>query len=72
LGLIPLFYRVFIPKRISIAFIPNPLFDAAGMIAGALKMPLWRFLIYCWIGKCLKMLAFALGGAALIDLIPWL
>ncbi len=54
---------------IFLAFIPNPLFDAAGMIAGALKMPLWR---YCWIGKCLKMLAFALGGAALIDLIPWL
>ena len=57
---------------IFLAFIPNPLFDAAGMIAGALKMPLWRFLIYCWIGKCLKMLAFALGGAALIDLSPWL
>jgi len=57
---------------ILLAFIPNPFFDAAGMIAGALKMPLWRFLIYCWIGKCLKMLAFALGGAALIDLIPWL
>jgi len=49
-----------------LALIPNPLFDIAGMIAGALKMPLWRFLFWVWLGKCLKMLAFALGGASVM------
>lgn len=52
------------------AIIPNPLFDVAGMVAGALRMPLWRFLIWCWIGKVIKMLLFALGGATIFKLIP--
>jgi uncharacterized membrane protein YdjX (TVP38/TMEM64 family) len=45
-----------------LAFIPNPLFDLAGMIAGILKMPVWKFLIYCVIGKILKMMMFAYAG----------
>jgi uncharacterized membrane protein YdjX (TVP38/TMEM64 family) len=45
-----------------LALIPNPVFDAAGMTAGVLKMPIHKFLIYCFIGKTLKMLAFAYGG----------
>jgi membrane protein DedA with SNARE-associated domain len=51
------------------AFIPNPLFDIAGMIAGMLKMPLWKFLFFCWIGKTLKMFLFAYAGSLSI---PWL
>jgi len=51
-----------------LALIPNPFFDIAGMVAGALKMPLWRFLLWVWLGKCLKMLAFALGGAGIAGL----
>jgi len=46
------------------AFVPNPLFDIAGMAAGTLKMPLSRFLLFCWIGKTLKMLMFAYFGAS--------
>jgi membrane protein YqaA with SNARE-associated domain len=45
-----------------LAFIPNPLFDLAGMASGALKLPLWKFLIACSIGKILKMLIFAYAG----------
>ena len=45
-----------------LAFIPNPLFDIAGMTAGALKMPVIKFLFWCAIGKILKMLVFALAG----------
>lgn len=45
-----------------LAIIPNPFFDIAGMIAGALKMPLWRFLTFCMLGKIIKMLLFAYGG----------
>jgi membrane protein YqaA with SNARE-associated domain len=47
---------------LMLAFIPNPLFDLAGMAAGALKLPLWKFLIACGIGKILKMLMFAYAG----------
>ena len=45
-----------------LGFIPNPLFDMAGMVAGALKMPLWKFLLFCTIGKIGKMMLFAYGG----------
>jgi len=52
-----------------LAFIPNPLFDLAGIIAGILKMPIWKFLIYCVIGKILKMMMFAYSGYWLINFI---
>jgi uncharacterized membrane protein YdjX (TVP38/TMEM64 family) len=45
-----------------LAFIPNPLFDLAGMASGALKLPIWKFLIACAFGKILKMLMFAYAG----------
>lgn len=50
-----------------LAFIPNPLFDLAGFSAGALKIPLWKFLIPCAIGKILKMMMFAYAGAVSFD-----
>ena len=50
-----------------LAFIPNPLFDLAGMLAGMLKMPVWKFLFYCVIGKILKMMMFAYAGEWLIN-----
>jgi membrane protein YqaA with SNARE-associated domain len=52
-----------------LAAIPNPFFDLAGMAAGALKMPIWQFLLWCLIGKIIKMLFFAYTGAYSI---PWL
>jgi uncharacterized membrane protein YdjX (TVP38/TMEM64 family) len=48
-----------------LAFIPNPAFDLAGISAGVLKLPIWRFLIWCILGKILKMLMFAYGGATI-------
>lgn len=45
-----------------LAFIPNPLFDLAGMASGALKLPLWKFLAAATIGKIGKMLMFAYLG----------
>ena len=44
------------------AFIPNPLFDLAGLASGALKLPPWKFLLACAGGKILKMLMFAYAG----------
>ncbi|MDH5506655.1 MAG: VTT domain-containing protein [Anaerolineae bacterium] len=46
-----------------LAFIPNPFFDLTGIAAGALKMPLWKFLTWCFIGKIFKMLLFTYAGA---------
>ena len=50
-----------------LAFIPNPLFDLAGLLAGILKMPLWKFLVFCMIGKILKMMLFAYTGNWFLD-----
>jgi uncharacterized membrane protein YdjX (TVP38/TMEM64 family) len=47
---------------VVIAFIPNPIFDMAGMASGALKLPIWKFLIACAIGKILKMMIFSYAG----------
>jgi uncharacterized membrane protein YdjX (TVP38/TMEM64 family) len=49
------------------AFIPNPFFDVAGAAAGALRMPIVKFLAWAWAGKVLKMLLFAYAGSASID-----
>lgn len=50
-----------------LAFVPNPFFDLAGISSGALKVPLWRFLLVCAIGKTLKMLLIAYAGAYSIE-----
>ncbi len=50
------------------AFVPNPLFDLAGMAAGMLKLPFFRFLFWCSIGKIIKMLFFAYTGASLLKI----
>jgi len=50
-----------------LALIPNPLFDAAGMIAGALRFPAWKYLLAAGLGKVIKNIIFAYGGALGID-----
>lgn len=45
-----------------LALIPNPLFDIAGMAAGAVHLPLWKFLVSCTAGKVVKNVIFALAG----------
>jgi uncharacterized membrane protein YdjX (TVP38/TMEM64 family) len=51
-----------------LAFIPNPAFDVAGMIAGALKMNFLKFLFFCALGKILKMMVFAYTGASIFNM----
>jgi membrane protein YqaA with SNARE-associated domain len=46
-----------------LAFLPLPVFDLAGVVAGALKMPVAKFMFWCFIGKLPKMLLIALAGA---------
>ena len=47
--------------------IPNPFIDIGGVAAGALKMPVAKFLFWCWIGETIKMLVFAYAGAYSIN-----
>lgn len=52
---------------LALAIIPSPLFDLGGAAAGALKMPVPRFLLFAFVGKLIKMLVIAYAGAASID-----
>lgn len=50
-----------------LAAIPNPFFDLAGIAAGVAKIPIWKFLLFCWVGQLIKMALFAYAGAYSID-----
>lgn len=50
-----------------LAAVPNPFFDLAGLVAGALKMPYLRFFFWCWLGQIIKMLFFATLGSTTLD-----
>lgn len=55
---------------LAMSTIPNPVFDIAGITAGALKMPFYQFFFFCWLGKVIKMMAFAYGGSYITNLFP--
>jgi membrane protein YqaA with SNARE-associated domain len=44
--------------------------DIAGLVAGASKLPLWKFLVPCWVGKLGKYLLACYLGEALLNLLP--
>ncbi|MFC1967015.1 YqaA family protein, partial [Chloroflexota bacterium] len=52
-----------------LALIPNPLFDIAGAAAGALRFPLWKFLIFGGTGRTTKYIAFSFAGAWGLDFV---
>jgi membrane protein DedA with SNARE-associated domain len=56
------FWAIFI-----LAFIPNPLFDIAGLLAGGTKYPIKLFLIATLIGKIAKCILAAYAGAWSLD-----
>jgi membrane protein YqaA with SNARE-associated domain len=45
-----------------LAFIPNPLFDLAGIAAGTTRMPVWRFQLACFLGKSLRFILLSYAG----------
>lgn len=55
------------PTIFVLAAIPNPFFDLGGIAAGALKMPVQKFFLWCLLGKVIKMLIFAYAGAYSIN-----
>ena len=52
-----------------LAVIPNPIFDLAGIVAGATRIPVYKYLIVVWLGKLIKFLAFSFLGAGAFSLI---
>ncbi|GIK08509.1 MAG: DedA family protein [Anaerolineaceae bacterium] len=50
-----------------LAALPNPFFDLAGIAAGVSRMPVWKFLLFCWVGQTIKMAAFAYAGSASLN-----
>jgi len=46
-----------------LAVIPNPLFDMAGIVAGASRVKWWQFLLAAWIGKTIQATMIAAAGA---------
>jgi membrane protein DedA with SNARE-associated domain len=52
-----------------LAAMPNPFFDLTGIAAGALKMPIVRFLFWAFLGITLKMTLFAFLGSASLNLL---
>jgi uncharacterized membrane protein YdjX (TVP38/TMEM64 family) len=46
-----------------LSIVPNPIFDVAGIVAGAMRIPLWKFLVVAWAGKVIKSTLVALAGA---------
>ena len=49
---------------LALAFVPNPLFDVAGYLAGTGRMRAAEFLAWCAAGKVPKMILFAFAGAS--------
>jgi membrane protein YqaA with SNARE-associated domain len=47
-------------------------FDIAGLLAGASKMPLWKFLLPCWAGRFPKYLLACYVGPAVLNILPFL
>ena len=44
-------------------------FDVAGLLAGASKMPLWKFLLPCWAGRFPKYLVACYVGPAVFNIL---
>ncbi len=45
------------------SLIPLFPFDLAGIAAGVLRFPFWKFLLACWLGRILKYICIAWAGA---------
>jgi membrane protein YqaA with SNARE-associated domain len=51
-----------------LSFVPNPLFDVAGLVAGGLKMQWWQFLLACAAGRVLRYVLVAIVGGFTLGL----
>ena len=50
-----------------LSVLPNPVFDLAGISAGVLHYPIWRFLGLVWVGTFMKFLIVSYACAYSVD-----
>jgi len=55
----------------ALAFVPNPAFDIAGVAAGAIRMPLWKFLAAAIAGKTARYILLAYAGGIAYGFWQW-
>jgi uncharacterized membrane protein YdjX (TVP38/TMEM64 family) len=55
-----------------LALIPNPFFDIAGAAAGALKYPVWKFMVWGSLGRLPKTIMYAYLGFWVLQIFPGL
>jgi len=48
----------------------QPLTDIAGLLAGASKLPLWKFLLPCWPAKFIKYFVICYFGGEILNILP--
>ncbi len=65
----PLLRRYGVFAIAALALIPNPFFDVAGILSGMLRIPAWQFVLAAWVGKSLRFIILAWGGATSLPLI---
>ncbi len=46
-------------------------FDIVGLIAGALRMPVWRFFLACWLGRTILYIFMIWGACRGLNVLPW-
>ena len=51
------------------SLIPVLIFDLVGLVAGALRLPVWKFMLACWAGRVPRSFVEAYVGAGVIPLI---
>lgn len=51
------------------ALLPILIFDLLGIAAGTFRFPLWRFILFCWLGRLLRSLFEACLGHGVFDFI---
>jgi membrane protein YqaA with SNARE-associated domain len=56
------FWAIFV-----LSFLPNPLFDVAGLAAGASKVHWARFLAFCALGRVLRFMLFGYAGNFILN-----
>jgi membrane protein YqaA with SNARE-associated domain len=57
------------PAIFVLAFTPNPLFDIAGIVAGTLKIPYWRYILPCILGRAVRYVLLAYLGTLALGLL---
>lgn len=53
-----------------LALIPNPLFDLAGMAAGSLRYPVWKYVLFGGTGRLIRYMGYAYAGHLGLRFLP--